>query len=149
MTLSSFDWLAIALIGAGALVSFVGRRKVRIFGMVVFGIALVGFMFSQITQRQFGDNAIFQAPKPRQLGQAEKVKLLARIPKSRKIRLMFQSGESDAGPLAEQIADFLKSNGYSVVGPDAAMIFPTHRGVAVDLSEDHPEKPINISVGLR
>jgi hypothetical protein len=147
-------------------------RKVRIVGMVVFGIGLVGFVFSRmnldvrpqapsnsagningsngiVTQGQSGNNTIIQAPQPRQLGEAQKVQLLARIPKSRKIRLMFESSESDAGPLADQIADFLKSNGYSVEGPHPAIIVPAPRGVAVQLSEDHPENPINISVGVR
>jgi hypothetical protein len=48
MVFSPSDWLAIALIGVGAVVSTFAKRTIRVVGIVVLVIGLVGFVFARM-----------------------------------------------------------------------------------------------------
>lgn len=48
MELSPSDWIAIALVGVGAVVSTFGRRITRTIGVAVVAIGLVGFILSRM-----------------------------------------------------------------------------------------------------
>jgi hypothetical protein len=87
------------------------------------------------------------------LGDADKQQLLNWISKDRKVSITFQGTESDAGPLAQEIYDFLQSSGYTMTGPPqgAMIITPSGapQGVQVNLDKDHPQNPVGIVVGIR
>jgi hypothetical protein len=105
-----------------------------------------------ITQGQSGNNTLIQGALPRRLGEQDKAQILARIAKTRKISIMVQMGDSDAADLSAEIKSFLVSSGYSVQGPDFAMMFGPNgspRGVNINLNEDKPSEPVQITVGIR
>jgi hypothetical protein len=106
-----------------------------------------------VTQGQNGNNVVVQGVVPRHLGDPEKEALIARIPKNRKISVVFVLNDSDATDLATEYADFLRNSGYSVEGPAGMMIWTSAntspRGVNVDLNLDAPQNPVQITVGIR
>jgi hypothetical protein len=48
MDLTPSDWIAITLVGAGAIVSTFAKRIIRIIGLAIVGIGLVGFIYARI-----------------------------------------------------------------------------------------------------
>jgi hypothetical protein len=104
----------------------------------------------------FGNNNVncntFNGPVARHLLDSDKTAILSRISKSRKVTITFQTTESDGGDFANEIYSFLKSNGYSVDQPTAAMMFGqngTPKGVNVNLNDDNPNEPVAITIGIR
>ena len=90
------------------------------------------------------------APAARHLSEQNKWGLLSNIPKERHIRILFQPTEPDAGPLANEIYEFLRQAGYTVVDkPIAGFLATQHggRGVTVDLETGHPDRPAEIFIG--
>jgi hypothetical protein len=89
----------------------------------------------------------------RHLSDADKSVLLARVPKSRKVTIIFQTTASDANDLANEFYDFFRLNGYDVDRPKAALIFGSAasppKGVQVNLNEEKPDKPVAVVIGVR
>lgn len=104
-----------------------------------------------VTQGQQGNNTIYQRPADRHLNDDMKQQLLQNLPHGRKIRIFYINTESDAQGFAEELATFLRESGFNDIdGPSGGMQFGGKMtGINVDLNKDHPERPIQISIGLR
>jgi hypothetical protein len=109
------------------------------------------FVAIQGTAWRLSDGAFAQsAPAARHLSERNKWGLLSNIPKERHIRILFQPTEPDAGPLANEIYEFLRQAGYTVVDKPIAGFLATPkggRGVTVDLETGHPDRPAEIFIG--
>jgi hypothetical protein len=152
------------LAGAGALAAVVVCTIVGTLRVTLPSHASEGgqFQLAQIPNvsgncNNFGNNNINcntfnYGPASRHLGDDDKAQILDRIPKSRKIAIMTQTGDSDAADLSEEIRSFLVNSGYTVDGPNYAMMFGpkgSPRGVSVNLNDDKPSEPVVITVGTR
>jgi hypothetical protein len=89
--------------------------------------------------------------EPRHLSDIDKSVLL-KIPRSRKVSIVFQSGDSDTADLSNEISNFLISSGYSIEGPSGRMILTPQgspRGVSIDTNDSDLTKPVQITVGIK
>jgi hypothetical protein len=89
--------------------------------------------------------------EPRHLTDADKSALL-KIPRARKVSIVFQTGDSDTADLSNEISNFLKSSGYSLEGPIGMMMFGPQgspRGVNINTNDSDLTKPVQITVGIK
>ena len=159
--------------GRAPAVTRLGRRPARKSGIALIFIGLAGLVFWFGYYRNadaqspppsingncnvFGNNNVncntFNVgPVQRHLSDADKADILARIPKTRNISIMTQTGDSDAADLSGEIKSFLVSSGYFVDGPNYALMFGPNgspRGVNINLNQDKPTEPVTITVGTR
>jgi hypothetical protein len=106
-----------------------------------------------ITNNQSGGaNTVIQGTMQRHLGNNEKEQLLARLNKTRNISVTVVLNDAEANNLATEIANFLKNAGYTVNGPNGAMMWTSAntspKGVNINLNEDKPQNPVEITVGI-
>jgi hypothetical protein len=105
-----------------------------------------------IAQGQGGDNTVIQGQIVRHLNDNDKAKLLSHLPRERKIVILFANSQSDDEDFAKEFHDFLVGNGYTVEGPNSSDFSGPNgqlKGVHINLNQAHPDRPIEIIVGIR
>jgi hypothetical protein len=131
MGLSTTDWVAILIFGAGALVGTFGKRQVRITGFVVTAVAAFGLVLSHhwtaegqgsITNnapsintfnQSGGTNTINVGPQRLVFDPTIADQLVSKLPTGKSIKIMAVGSQTDWS-IAGQYAQYLKDKGFDV-----------------------------------
>lgn len=95
----------------------------------------------------FNCNTII-TPSARHLTEQTKTDLLSHIPKSRQVNVKYAGESPDAGDFANEIIEFLRSQGYKISGPDEGFGWKPAIPHGTIVTIDPNGGPTQIVVGL-
>jgi hypothetical protein len=141
MALVTSDWIAIGVLGAGALMGTLGRRVVRVCGFVIMLVAVVGWWLAPFPKadapspivnnapsintlnQSGGNNTINVGPNRLTFNPATADQLIGKLPPGKTIDVVAVGSAAD-WEVASQYADYLKTKGFEVTLSRMGMLVP-------------------------